>query len=174
MFIQCSPDATKLHKRESVPHFLAVALSGPLAACALLPGTGPRSGDVDANATAGIRSTASLPYALVDVSADTIGPLSQPNLITFKGAFADKRPKQIQVVGVGDVLNISIFEAQPGGLFTPGQSAGARPGNFVDVPPKRSISVVIFTCLRASNSGLRTDHTGHSGHYRCSLGQSRD
>jgi polysaccharide export outer membrane protein len=115
---------------------LAVALSGPLPACALLPGTGPTSDAVNANATAGIRSTASLPYALIDVSADTIGPLSQPNLITFKGAFADKRPKPIQVVGVGDVLNISIFEAQPGGLFTPGQAAGARPGNFVDVPPQ--------------------------------------
>jgi polysaccharide export outer membrane protein len=68
------------------------------------------------------------------VTADTIGFLSQPNLISFKGEFADKRPKPNQVVGVGDVLNISIFEAAPGGLFTPGQSAGARPGNFVDLP----------------------------------------
>jgi len=115
---------------------LAAALAGPLPACVLLPGTGPASDSVRANATAGIQSTASLPYTLVDVGADTIGFLSQPNLITFKGAFADKRPKPLQVVGVGDVLNISIFEAQPGGLFTPGQSAGARPGNFVDLPPQ--------------------------------------
>ena len=86
------------------------------------------------NATAGVRSTTALPYALVDISADTIGFLSQPNLITFKGQFPDKRPKPNQVVGVGDVLNISIFEAAPGGLFTPGQAAGARPGNFVDLP----------------------------------------
>ncbi len=113
---------------------LAVGLAGSLPACTLLPASGPRSDDVHANATAGIRSTASLPYALVDVSADTIGFLSQPNLITFKGTFSDKRPKPMQVVGVGDVLNISIFEAQPGGLFTPGQASGARPGNFVDVP----------------------------------------
>ena len=65
-----------------------------------------------------------------------IGFLSQPNLITFKGEFPDKRPKPTQVVGVGDVLNISIFESAPGGLFTPGQAAGARPGNFVDLPPQ--------------------------------------
>lgn len=110
----------------------AVLLPG----CSLLPGTGPSSDDVNANATAGIRSTAALPYALVDVSADTIGFLSQPNLITFKGQFPDKRAKPTQVVGVGDVLNISIFEAAPGGLFTPGQAAGARPGNFVDLPPQ--------------------------------------
>jgi polysaccharide export outer membrane protein len=31
---------------------------------------------------------------------------------------------------------MSIFEAAPGGLFTPGTSAGARPGNFVDLPPQ--------------------------------------
>jgi polysaccharide export outer membrane protein len=105
-----------------------------LPACYLLPGTGPTSDAVNDNATAGVRSSAPLPYALVDVSADTIGFLSQPNLITFKGQFPDKRPKPNQVVGVGDVLNISIFEAAPGGLFTPGQAAGARPGNFVDLP----------------------------------------
>jgi polysaccharide biosynthesis/export protein len=113
---------------------VAVVLLGLLPACSLLPGTGPTSDAVNDNATAGVRSSASLPYALVDVTADTIGFLSQPNLITFKGEFPDKRPKPNQVVGVGDVLNISIFEAAPGGLFTPGQAAGARPGNFVDLP----------------------------------------
>ena len=102
--------------------------------CSLLPGTGPKSDAVEGNATAGVSSNAALPYALVDVSADTIGFLSQPNLVTFKGEFPDKRPKPNQVIGVGDVLNISIFEAAPGGLFTPGQAAGARPGNFVDLP----------------------------------------
>lgn len=89
---------------------------------------------MNGNATAGLRSATPLPYALVDITADSIGFLSQPNLISFKGEFPDKRPKPNQVVGVGDVLNISIFEAAPGGLFTPGQAAGARPGNFVDLP----------------------------------------
>ncbi len=115
---------------------LAVGVAALLPACTLLPGTGPTSDAVNGYATAGIRSSAPLPYALVDVSKDTIGFLSQPNLITFTGEFPDKRPKPNQVVGVGDVLNVSIFEAAPGGLFTPGQAAGARPGNFVDLPPQ--------------------------------------
>src|SRR5439155_23009751 len=113
---------------------VAVFATVLLPACSVLPGTGPKSDAVEWNATAGLRSNAALPYALVDVSADTIGFLSPPNLVTFKGEFPDKRPKPNQVVGVGDVLNISIFEAAPGGLFTPGQAAGARPGNFVDLP----------------------------------------
>jgi polysaccharide export outer membrane protein len=90
--------------------FTAV-LATLLPACSVLPGTGPTSDAVNGNATASVRSTAPLPYALVDITADTIGLLSQPNLITFKGEFPDKRPKPTQVVGVGDVLNISIFEA---------------------------------------------------------------
>jgi polysaccharide biosynthesis/export protein len=115
---------------------LAMAAAALLPACTLLPGTGPTSDAVNGYAAAGIRSSAPLPYALVDVSRDTIGFLSQPNLVSFTGAFPDKRPKPNQVVGVGDVLNVSIFEAAPGGLFTPGQAAGARPGNFVDLPPQ--------------------------------------
>jgi polysaccharide export outer membrane protein len=120
--------------KQSSRALLALVVAALLPACSLLPGTGPSSDEVHDNATAGVRSTTSLPYALVDVSADTIGFLSQPNLISFKGEFPDKRPKPNQVVGVGDVLNISIFEAAPGGLFTPGQASGARPGNFVDLP----------------------------------------
>ena len=113
---------------------LAIVLLAVLPACSLLPGTGPKSDAVDNNATAGVHSSTPLPYALVDVTADTIGFLSQPNVVTFRGEFPDKRAKPTQVVGVGDTLNISVFEAAPGGLFTPGQAAGARPGNFVDLP----------------------------------------
>jgi polysaccharide biosynthesis/export protein len=111
-----------------------LAVSALLPACSLLPATGPKSDAVESSATAGLRSDAALPYALVDVSANTIGYLSQPNVVTFQGEFPDKRPKPEQVVGVGDVLNITIFEAAPGGLFTPATASGARPGNFVDLP----------------------------------------
>ena len=113
---------------------IALVLSVLLPGCSLLPGTGPKSDAVNDYATASVRSNTALPYALVDVSAETIGFLSQPNLISFQGAFPDKRPKPEQVAGVGDILNISIFEAAPGGLFTPATAAGARPGNFVDLP----------------------------------------
>src|SRR5690349_25117644 len=92
---------------------LAVVAAALLPACSLLPGTGPKSDAVESQATAGIRSDAALSYALVDISADTIGFLSQPNLVTFKGEFSDKRPKPVPVVGVGDVLNVSIFYAAP-------------------------------------------------------------
>jgi hypothetical protein len=36
-------------------------------------------------------------------------------------------------LGIGDVVSVTIFEAEPGGLFVPSE-AGVRPGNFVALP----------------------------------------
>lgn len=121
--------------RLSLP-IVAVVLTAALQGCTVLSGNGPSSDEINGSAAAGVASNAPLPYALVDVSADTVGFLSQPDVVSFKGVFPDKRPKPLQVIGVGDVLNVSIFEAAPGGLFTPATAAGARPGNFVDLPPQ--------------------------------------
>ena len=76
-----------------------MALSVLLSACSVLPATGPTSDAVNGNATDSVRSNSALPYALVDISPETIGLLSQPNLITFQGAFSDKRPNPVQVAG---------------------------------------------------------------------------
>jgi hypothetical protein len=43
------------------------------------------------------------------------------------------RPPPRITLGIGDVVSVTIFEAEPGGLFIPGE-AGARPGNFVTLP----------------------------------------
>ncbi len=36
-------------------------------------------------------------------------------------------------LGVGDVVQVAIFESQAGGLFIPAE-AGSRPGNFINLP----------------------------------------
>jgi protein involved in polysaccharide export with SLBB domain len=36
-------------------------------------------------------------------------------------------------LGIGDVVSVTIFEAEAGGLFVPSE-AGARPSNFVMLP----------------------------------------
>jgi len=50
---------------------LAAALAALLPGCSWLPGTGPKSTAVKSNARAELRSDAALPYALVDISAET-------------------------------------------------------------------------------------------------------
>ena len=46
--------------------------------------------------------------------------------------FSRRSPKRI-TLGIGDVVSLTIFEAEAGGLFLPSE-AGARPGNFVTLP----------------------------------------
>jgi protein involved in polysaccharide export with SLBB domain len=46
--------------------------------------------------------------------------------------FSRRRPRDI-TLGIGDVVSVTIFEAEAGGLFVPSE-AGARPGNFVTLP----------------------------------------
>ena len=46
--------------------------------------------------------------------------------------FSRRSPRRI-TLGIGDVVSVTIFEAEAGGLFLPSE-AGARPGNFVTLP----------------------------------------
>ncbi len=73
-------------------------------------------------------------YALIDINktvlsfvADTITPSSLGSFGGGRGG-APTLP-----LGVGDVVQIAIFESQQGGLFIPAD-AGSRPGNFVTLP----------------------------------------
>jgi protein involved in polysaccharide export with SLBB domain len=43
------------------------------------------------------------------------------------------RPPPRITLGIGDVVSVTIFEAEPGGLFAPSEP-GTRPGNFVTLP----------------------------------------
>src|SRR5262249_12541892 len=55
------------------PPLSGAVIAVVLSACSLLPGTGPTSDTVNERPTASLRSDAALPYALIDVSAETIG-----------------------------------------------------------------------------------------------------
>jgi polysaccharide biosynthesis/export protein len=43
------------------------------------------------------------------------------------------RPPPRMTLGIGDVVSVTIFEAEPGGRLIP-SDAGARPGNFITLP----------------------------------------
>jgi polysaccharide export outer membrane protein len=51
----------------------------------------------------------------------------------LRGVFTDRRPPAEIRFGVGDLVGVTIFEAAAGGLFIP-PDAGARAGNFVNIP----------------------------------------
>jgi len=106
-----------------------------LAGCGgFTPQDAPNSAAIIANAALTTAPSAPLPYALLPVDP---GIMKWANSISDRGGGSfSKLPggdyKDI-TIGVGDIVAVTIFEAQSGGLFIP-REASVRPGNFVDVP----------------------------------------
>lgn len=114
---------------------LCIALAG----CNSLPASGPYARDVIENAaTSAVNEPRQVvfDYALVDINravldeAAAVGPGS-----FFKSFGMGRGPAPAIRVGIGDVVQVSIFESSAGGLFLPAEG-GIRPGNFVTLPPQ--------------------------------------
>ncbi len=107
-----------------------------------MPAQGPQGHAITSKATVSLapangEGQGAIPYVLVPVDEHVLRTVglnaAGPR---FAGRLTDRLPPRGLTIGAGDVVSISVFEAAPGGLFTPPVSAGARPGNFVDLPPQ--------------------------------------
>lgn len=109
--------------------FLWVAV---LSACAFVPSSGPNAGRIDNQAEV----NGEFNYMLVDLDRDASGILSDYVSSTLAERFSTKHSHTHRhSIGVGDVLNITIFEAGDGGLFS---SQGSRSANFPAVQVSES------------------------------------
>src|SRR5436305_1170622 len=107
---------------------LSFALLG-VGGCAFFSGPGPESWDIESEVSE------TVPYALVSLTPQTIDILAAYEPKGLAGAFTDRRPPKYVTFGIGDVVDVTIFEAAAGGLFIPLEAA-VRPGNFVTLPPQ--------------------------------------
>jgi polysaccharide export outer membrane protein len=111
-----------------------------LTGCTNLPVAGPAHRDISRAATSSLiadRGQVAFDYVLVDLNESVIAnvpPDIGPG--SFFRSFGERSSSAPAiVVGVGDVLEITVFESSSGGLFIPPE-AGVRPGNFVTLPPQ--------------------------------------
>ncbi|MGE0231387.1 MAG: polysaccharide biosynthesis/export family protein [Flavobacteriaceae bacterium] len=118
----------------AMPVLLAALL---LAGCASLPRSGPDSLAISADASASQRGEDAdirLQYALVDINAKVVAFVGEEEPGSIYQTFGGGRGAAPAIrVGVGDVVQVTVFEADQGGLFIPVE-AGSRPGNFVTLP----------------------------------------
>lgn len=133
-------------------HAIAIfwCMVGPVAlgGCGFIPMAGPASIDVQTE------NSATVPFAVVKLDAHVVETLakSEPNVLA--GAFADSHPPSAIRFGIGDLVNVTVFEASSGGLYLP-LEAGVRPGNFVTIPEQPvdndgNISVPYAGMIRAA------------------------
>jgi polysaccharide biosynthesis/export protein len=94
----------------------------------LIPAPGPNAAVVKAG-----YSWNGPPYGLVKLTPQVVNTLEELGPRTLATTFDDRRPPPEITFGIGDVVAVSIFEADAGGLFIP-REASVRPGNFVTLP----------------------------------------
>lgn len=108
-----------------------------LPSCTYLPRSGPDDKAVDTHAAIKVGTKerkAGIDYVLIDITRGMLGYFDDKAAMSLKLSFGGGKggPPDIPL-GYGDVVQVSIFEAQSGGLFIP-SDAGSRPGNYVTLP----------------------------------------
>ncbi len=137
-----------------------------LAGCTALPSSGPDGRAVDFGATVkmskasnGKPQVVGTDYALIDLNERMLGYFGATNPTSFSESFRLLRRGAPGIpLGVGDIVAISVFESQAGGLFIPAD-AGSRPGNFVTLPAQTigqdgNISVPYAGRIRAAGRSV--------------------
>jgi polysaccharide export outer membrane protein len=122
-----------MHIRAVISALLCLGIAG----CTTLPNSGPYARHIIDGATTSLVTDPGkvvFDYALLDISRAVLDKVVAVGPGSFYRSFGTKRgaPSVIRV-GVGDVVQVSIFESSAGGLFIPAE-AGSRPGNFVTIP----------------------------------------
>ena len=92
-----------------VPAILTLALTG----CSGLPGEGPESRQIE-NAYLE-KNTAG--FALVNVDRNVADYLSHHSVQSFGDRFGKGKPTRGELIGPGDVLSVTIWEADQTGVF---------------------------------------------------------
>jgi polysaccharide export outer membrane protein len=135
--------------------FLVFLLNG----CGALPTLGPRPGSFSSASEQHIDGDGgdegNLPFVLVDVNRKTVERLlGAEDAEYFKGAFTDRGPPADVLLGVGDTIRITIFEAGPGGLFIPASNS-INNGNYVTLPDQEVDQTGFVTIPYAERKGDR-------------------
>lgn len=114
-----------------------LAVVAALSSCTALPRSGPSHQSIDRQASTKLltsKKKVGIDYALVDVDKRIASIFDYTLINSLKNGFGGGRgPAPDTPLGIGDVVSITIFEAQAGGLFIP-DDAGSRPGNYITLP----------------------------------------
>jgi polysaccharide export outer membrane protein len=87
---------------------IAALLAGSLAGCSALPSQGPLADEVTKGATT---SEGEARYAIIDLTERAQQILARYSDPTFFGRFGDHRGTPTQVVGIGDAVGVTVWEA---------------------------------------------------------------
>ena len=103
-----------------------------LGACSTVPTQGPTRQSV-----LNMGATANSPFLLMPISDFAIQQLTHFAGPSLYGKFGDYRGPVLQVAGIGDTIDVSVFEAAGGGLFAqPVTTANSTGSHSAQIPPQ--------------------------------------
>ncbi len=127
-----------------------------LAGCAALPSTGPTTMEVTEQAQSGT----DVRYVLRDVDDHVVSILASTRPPTFHGSFGDARPAPSQRIGIGDTVQVTVWEAAAGGLFSsPALDRNSTGARSAVIPPQivaKDGSITVPYAGRIRVAGLTT------------------
>ena len=140
-----------------VRHFgygiFVLATATLLASCGALPTSGPLSGEVvTEQAPAGVLGG----YVMVDVDERVASISASQPRESFKRVFANVRPAPDLRIGVSDTVEVTIWEAAAGGLFSASAtdksiSAGSRTATLPEQVVARDGTIESSLCGAAAS-----------------------
>lgn len=87
-----------------------------LTACSSLPASGPTTGEVTAASKP--TSTGETRFALIDVDPNVVARMEKWSAVSLMGTFGKQGAVSTQAIGQGDYVQVTIWEAASGGLFS--------------------------------------------------------
>ena len=113
------------------------AMAGTGAACDSLPGSGPSTSAItEASRWAGEGQNR---FALVDVDPNTVTVMERWGAASLQGSFGRQRAVSTQAIGVGDSVQVVIWEAAAGGLFSAPSNDRIGPGSRSASIPEQAV-----------------------------------
>jgi polysaccharide export outer membrane protein len=99
-----------------------------LSGCSILPASGPSRKAMVETAMPSL-NTPEPAFALVEINDFSLSVLARRAPPSLRGFFGDYRPAATQTIGVGDSVQITVWEAASGGLFSAPVSDRVSPGS---------------------------------------------
>ena len=126
-----------------------------LTSCSGLPGAGPTAGEVTAASKP--TSTGETRFALIDVDPNVVAKMESWSAVSLQGTFGKQGAVATQAIGQGDYVQVTIWEAASGGLFSaPTNAQMTGSGSRTATIPEQVVGPVgAFAPMGA--------HRGHAG-----------
>ncbi|MGJ0509138.1 MAG: polysaccharide biosynthesis/export family protein [Methylocystis sp.] len=119
--------------------FVLFALAAVLAGCGLTPASGPSRDQMVEGGATWTDERGAAPFVWVEIDDRTLDWLARRPPATLRGFFGDYRPSATQVIGVGDSLQVTVWEAASGGLFSASDGGHVSPGARSSLIPEQTV-----------------------------------